>query len=73
MYQHYHTITTGAHPGQPGACTAEYNHHTLYNHHNPPTNNHYNHNNNYTPYYNYHFVPTWWQHVPSYPRYCSGK
>lgn len=30
MYQHYHTITSGAQPGQPGACTAEYNHHTLY-------------------------------------------
>lgn len=46
----YQNITTGVHPGGPGACTAIYNGHTLYNHHNNPSlhSHHYsNHNNNY--------------------------
>ncbi|MEO2076365.1 MAG: hypothetical protein ABGX20_13420 [Bacillus sp. (in: firmicutes)] len=39
-----YTITTGKHPGQPGACLAQYNHSTFKhgsnnpNHHNPSAN-----------------------------------
>jgi|GEM_PF-4290135 len=60
----YHNITTGIHPGSPGACTAFYNGHTLYNHHNNPslqTNHQSNYNGNYLPYYPQHSIPTWIQ------------
>lgn len=45
-----YTITTGAHPGQPGACLAQYNHSTFkHTSHNP---NHHNPNHHY-PFANY--------------------
>ncbi|MFD0824892.1 hypothetical protein ACT8ZR_04410 [Neobacillus sp. M.A.Huq-85] len=66
-----HNITTGPHPGQPGACIAQYNHHTTSHatahHHSNP----HNHQMPYMQHMNYgnYGTPGWRPPGTSYPTF----
>ncbi|MEH7302687.1 hypothetical protein [Neobacillus drentensis] len=71
-----YTITTGSHPGQPGACLAKYNHSTLqHSSHNPSQNPFTSHNHLVPPIqqpgtsYGYYGNPSWRPPGASYPFY----
>ncbi|MED1470802.1 hypothetical protein [Bacillus salipaludis] len=69
-------ITTGPHPGQPGACIAQYNHHThshTHHHHSNPQSYPHNHfmpnTQQHNPAYGYYGTPSWRPPGTSYPTF----